>query len=133
MGDDRPPAGGAVRWALRRPRTVGFSSVRSIPREAVVDILYGTIATTENLATMELEGGHARREPLRDTARRVCDGVCRLVGVRRVSASAAMLGAVLAAVSFVRVCHIMDIVKKEKKWSIFSFQQPNGACAKFHR
>ena len=47
----------------------------SIPREAVVDILYGTIATTENLATMELEGGHARREPLRDTARRACDGV----------------------------------------------------------
>ena len=42
------------------------------------------------------------------------------MGVRRVSASAAMLGAVLAAVSFVRVCHIMDIVKKEKKWSIFS-------------
>ena len=32
-----------------------------------------------------------------------------------------MLGAVLAAVSFVRVCHIMDIVKKEKNWSIFSF------------
>ena len=55
--------------------SASFSSVRSIPREAVVDILYGTIATTENLATMELEGGHARREPLRDTARRACDGV----------------------------------------------------------
>ena len=32
------------------------------------------------------------------------------MGVRRVSASAAMLGAVLEAVSFVRVCHIMDIL-----------------------